>query len=158
TAQGPRRPGTSHGGAVENGGLHHERDRRQDGVRAPDHRTKTAADSRHLDKDEHAMRDTAWPDNGAVESARQLDQLCTQFEVAWKKAGTSGQPPRVEDYVRSFPEHERSTLLHELILLEIDYRRLAGENPQAEEYFRRFPALDAAWLAEALGSDLGSIT
>jgi formylglycine-generating enzyme required for sulfatase activity len=74
--------------------------------------------------------------------ARCADQECDRFEAAWK----AGQRPRIEVHLAAVPEAERFTLLQELILLEIDYRRLAGEHPESEEYLARFPALDRGWI------------
>jgi serine/threonine protein kinase len=44
--------------------------------------------------------------------------------------------------------------LRELIALEVDYRRLAGEQPRVEEFLARFPALDRAWLSAVLSGAL----
>jgi serine/threonine-protein kinase len=74
------------------------------------------------------------------------DQECDRFESAWK----AGQRPCIEDCLAAVPEPERLALLRELILLEIDYRRLAGEQPRAEEFLARFTSLDRAWLERAL--------
>jgi WD40 repeat protein/tRNA A-37 threonylcarbamoyl transferase component Bud32 len=79
-------------------------------------------------------------------AARRIDQVCNQFEAAWK-AGTG---PRVEDALGQAPEPARSALLRELVVLEAYYRRLRGEECRAEEYQSRFPALDSAWLAAEL--------
>jgi serine/threonine-protein kinase len=75
--------------------------------------------------------------------ARRIDEVCNAFELAWQ----AGQRPRIEDIVGDRPEPERSALLHELIALEMAYRRQAGEQPQPAEYRDRFPELDAQWLA-----------
>jgi tetratricopeptide (TPR) repeat protein len=77
---------------------------------------------------------------------RRSNQECDRFEAAWK----AGQRPRIEDHLAAVPEPERPELLRELILLEIDYRRSAGDPPQAEELLARFPGLDPTWLAGAL--------
>jgi hypothetical protein len=82
-----------------------------------------------------------------LEQARRVDQLCTAFEAAWN----AGQRPRIEDYLPAGSAAERAALLRELLPLEADYRRRAGEAPQPEEYQPRFPDLDPAWLAAALG-------
>jgi serine/threonine-protein kinase len=74
-----------------------------------------------------------------------VDQVCTAFEAAWK----AGRRPRIEDFLPGGPAAERAALLRELVPLEAEYRRQAGEQPQAEEYLRRFPGLDTAWLAAA---------
>jgi WD40 repeat protein/serine/threonine protein kinase len=75
--------------------------------------------------------------------SRRADQECDHFEAAWK----AGRRPRIEDHLAAVPEAERPTLLRELILLEIDYRRLAGERPAAEEFLARFPDLDRTLVA-----------
>jgi hypothetical protein len=66
-----------------------------------------------------------------------INEVCNRFELAWQ----TGPRPRLEDFLGDTPEPERSALLRELIALDIDYRRRAGENPTAEEYHARFPAL-----------------
>jgi hypothetical protein len=81
-----------------------------------------------------------------LELARRVDRVCTAFEAAWK----AGQRPRLEDFLPAEPTAERAAVLRELLPLEADRRRRAGEQPQAEEYQRRFPDLDPAWLAAAL--------
>jgi WD40 repeat protein/Flp pilus assembly protein TadD len=84
--------------------------------------------------------------------AQRADQICDRFEAAWK----SGQRPRIEDYLVDVSEPERTALLHELIPLDVDYRRLLGENPRPEDYQDRFPELDPAWLARTTAEPQGS--
>jgi serine/threonine protein kinase/formylglycine-generating enzyme required for sulfatase activity len=72
--------------------------------------------------------------------------MCDRFEAAWK----AGERPHIEDYLAAVPEPERVALLHDLILLEVDYRRLAGDVPRPEEFLARFPALDRAWIVREL--------
>jgi tetratricopeptide (TPR) repeat protein/tRNA A-37 threonylcarbamoyl transferase component Bud32 len=67
--------------------------------------------------------------------ARQIDQTCDCFEAAWK----AGQRPRPEAYLGTAGEPERSTLLRQLLLLDWDYRRQAGDDPRAGDYQARFP-------------------
>ncbi len=74
------------------------------------------------------------------------DQECDRFEAAWK----AGTRPRLEDHLAAVPEVDRPGLLRELLMLEIDYRCLAGEHPGADEYLARFPSLDRAWLLSVL--------
>ena len=81
-------------------------------------------------------------------SARHLDGICTRFELAWKR----GERPRIEDYLDGAADAERSELLAELILLELDYRRALGEDCDAREYRDRFPVLEPAWLDRAIAS------
>jgi tetratricopeptide (TPR) repeat protein len=69
--------------------------------------------------------------------ARRINEVCNRFELAWQ----AGPRPHLEDFVGNTPEPERSALLRELIALDLDYRRQAGEKPTAEEYRERFPAL-----------------
>ena len=78
-----------------------------------------------------------------------LDQVCDCFETAWKNARPGGPRPRIEDFLVDTREPERSLLLQQLLLLEIDYRRLRGESPAAEEYGSRFPGLSSQFLIEA---------
>jgi serine/threonine-protein kinase len=75
---------------------------------------------------------------------RRLNAICNRFEKAWK----SGQRPRIAEYLAELAEAEQSIVLPELIALEIDYRRRAGETPLAEEYQALFPAVDPAQFAE----------
>jgi probable HAF family extracellular repeat protein len=67
-----------------------------------------------------------------------IDQVCDRFELAWQ----AGPRPRIDDYLSDTPEPERSLLLRELIALDIDYRRQAGEQPQPEDYRVWLPSLD----------------
>jgi eukaryotic-like serine/threonine-protein kinase len=64
-----------------------------------------------------------------------VDEVCVRFEAAWKAGGW----PRIEDYWRNTPEPEQSSLLKELVTLELVYRQQRGEHPSKEEYLRRFP-------------------
>jgi serine/threonine-protein kinase len=82
------------------------------------------------------------------------DQECDRFENAWQ----AGQRPRIEDHLAAVPEAEHPALLHELILLEVDYRRLAGDHPAADEFLARFPALDSAWIGSVLAVTAPSAT
>jgi serine/threonine protein kinase len=64
-----------------------------------------------------------------------IDSLCERFDTALK----AGEQPKIEDFVRGWEEPERSKLLSELMLLEIEYRDQEGERPVPEQYERRFP-------------------
>src|SRR5262249_41665227 len=95
------------------------------------------------------------PPTGDAPLSRLLDEVCDRFEAAWKAAHPrSGSPagarPLIEEYLADIPGPQRLTLLRELILLEVDYRRRADGRPCLEDYLARFPELDAAWLGEAL--------
>ena len=82
-----------------------------------------------------------------VPQAVRLDQVCDRFESAWKSAGPVGQRPRLEEFLVNTQEPERSVLLQQLLLLELDYRRKRGENPAPEDYVPRFAGLSAQFLA-----------
>lgn len=78
--------------------------------------------------------------------ARDVEQICGRFEAAWARR----ERPRIEDYLGDTAEPGRSTLLRELILLDIHHRRVAGEHPSSEEYLGRFPSLDPSWIASTV--------
>jgi serine/threonine protein kinase/WD40 repeat protein/tetratricopeptide (TPR) repeat protein len=77
-----------------------------------------------------------------LSGARRVNEVCNRFELAWQ----AGQRPRIEDYLGDTPEPEQSDLVRELVALDIDYRRQAGEEPQVDEYRARFPSLALAPL------------
>ena len=64
-----------------------------------------------------------------------VDQICDEFENAWRQ----GQSPRIEEYLARVAPENRSTLLRELLGVEIEYRRKGGDACDAAEYLRRFP-------------------
>jgi RNA polymerase sigma-70 factor, ECF subfamily len=70
-----------------------------------------------------------------------IDALCQTFEVAWKRTGKGGAPPRLEDLLGAVAESERGPLLRELLKVELHYRR--HECPTPEELRRRFPGQEA---------------
>jgi eukaryotic-like serine/threonine-protein kinase len=65
-----------------------------------------------------------------------IDRVCVSFEAAWKV----GARPRVEDYLGNASGAERADLLHELLLLDLDYCQQHGELAAEDEYHRRFPS------------------
>jgi tetratricopeptide (TPR) repeat protein len=71
--------------------------------------------------------------------AGRVDQVCSAFETRLKEATRTGQWPPLEDHLSQAAEPERSTLLKELLGLDLDYRRRAGEPPSVESYIARFP-------------------
>src|SRR5262249_45057314 len=85
---------------------------------------------------------------------RHAERVCRQFEAAWRDPSGARQRPRIEDFLPggSGPAVLDRFLLKELVLIEADYRRRAGEAPLPEEYTQRFPDLDPGWLAGALGT------
>ncbi len=71
-----------------------------------------------------------------AEEMRQVDRLCDRFEAEWK----AGRRPALESFLAEGPPAVQGKLLRELLLLDCDYRRKAGEHPAAEDYLRRFAA------------------
>jgi serine/threonine-protein kinase len=66
---------------------------------------------------------------------KQVNDACERFESAWR----AGERPRVEDALSGWSEPARSALLRELLALELELRRRAGESPTLAEYLDRFP-------------------
>ena len=67
--------------------------------------------------------------------AGRIDRACDRYEADWK----AGRRPRIEAYLADTPEPDRSVLLRELLLLELEFRRNDDERPTAGEYQARFP-------------------
>lgn len=65
---------------------------------------------------------------------RKIDVLADRFERAFKV----GDEPRIEDFLEQHPDL-RPHLLMELLALEIEFRRTAGDHFCIEEYNQRFP-------------------
>ncbi len=57
---------------------------------------------------------------------RQIDQICDGFEAAWN----SELRPRLEAFLDDGVGPRRGLLLHELVVLDVEYRRRLGEVPQ----------------------------
>ena len=83
---------------------------------------------------------------------RRINLACNDFEAAWK----AGAVPRIEDRLMDWVEPERTTLVRELIYLDLSYRRRAGDECLAEDYLGRFPLLDQNWLVRTLDADAWS--
>jgi WD40 repeat protein/tRNA A-37 threonylcarbamoyl transferase component Bud32 len=83
-----------------------------------------------------------------------IDAAAQRFERAWKK----GLRPRIEDYLAEADESRRPPLLEELLRVECELRRRAGEMPGREEYAPRFPeqaaVIDAIFAAGPMPSDV----
>ncbi|MBV9124207.1 MAG: protein kinase [Planctomycetes bacterium] len=75
------------------------------------------------------------PDPVRLSVQRRVDQVCVPFEAAWR----TGKRPEIEKYLGDTSEPDRSVLLQELLRLEWEYRRRAGEVVFPEEYRKRFP-------------------
>jgi serine/threonine protein kinase/tetratricopeptide (TPR) repeat protein len=66
---------------------------------------------------------------------REIDDICDRFEDAWD----AGLRPRLEDFLSQIEKPHRTTLLRELIELEIEVRHRRGESPSTPEYVARLP-------------------
>src|SRR5262249_8979651 len=131
---------------MEDGRLHHRGDRPEWGLHHADGGSRTSADPHPPVR---GGRGTG-ADAGPVALRRPIDRGGSEDEAAWK----AGRRPRVEDpRPADSTVAERAALLEELVPLEAEYRRRAGEEPTAGEYCRRFPDLDPTWLAGALAAE-----
>ncbi|HEY1187478.1 MAG TPA: protein kinase [Gemmata sp.] len=89
-----------------------------------------------------------------IGAKRRVDAACLAFERA-------GPGASIEEHLGAVEPELRDVLLTELVALDIERRRGAGEHPEATEYARRFPdraaAVRAAFgsLAPAVGDLLG---
>jgi WD40 repeat protein/tRNA A-37 threonylcarbamoyl transferase component Bud32 len=86
----------------------------------------------------------------ALSGLGRIDHACDAFEAAWK-AAAAGERPRIESFLEDVPE--RTALAFQLVALEVEYRRRAGEEPRAEEYQDRFPFLNRERLASAFAAE-----
>jgi serine/threonine protein kinase len=77
--------------------------------------------------------------------AAEIDRVCVRFSADW----AAGQRPRAEDFLSSVEESLRTPLLAELLRVEIDARRAAGEQITEQELHDRFPN-DRTAIEEAL--------
>jgi serine/threonine-protein kinase len=75
-----------------------------------------------------------------------IDELADRFESDWKRGG---ERPRIADYLAGTSAPHRALLLVELIRVECELRRNAGETPAPAEYYQQLPedhaAVDAAF-------------
>ena len=84
-----------------------------------------------------------------IEIERAIDSVCDAFEKAWH----AGQPTQIEQLLNTVELPARDGLLLELIKVEIDLRRKAGEVVQTAEYLDRFPQNQQA-LREAFSTGI----
>jgi tRNA A-37 threonylcarbamoyl transferase component Bud32 len=69
-----------------------------------------------------------------VELVRRLEMICSRFEEAW----AAGRRPVLEEYLQQVPVAARQVLLADLLRIELEYRRQAGETLPVVDYQRRF--------------------
>ena len=66
-----------------------------------------------------------------------IDEACDRFEAHWGL----GRRPSIESFLAETLGNERPDFFRELMALEIDLKRGAGEEPTAADYHDRFPDL-----------------
>ena len=71
----------------------------------------------------------------SIEDLERIDRTCCQFEKELKR----GNGIDLREYLKGSTGHERSTLLYELVALDIDYRKRRGEEPPQGDYEAMFP-------------------
>ncbi len=76
-------------------------------------------------------------DNAAFQRRRRIDTVCDRFESEW----LAGRHPRVA----AFAFDAGADLLRELLRLDVEYRRQAGEKPVAADYAAEFPVV-VGWV------------
>lgn len=97
---------------------------------------------------DHSHRATRFVDLNA-DQARTIDEICDCFEhQLYTRRG-----PSIENLVLGGPEPERSILLYELLVLEIERSLARGDTLRPDEYYRRFP-LDAVLIRDVLSEYL----
>jgi WD40 repeat protein len=79
-----------------------------------------------------------------------INDVADRFERAWN----TGPPPRIEDYLAGAEPGLRDALLEELLRVEVELCRAAGEEPTVEEYRQRFP--EQAAVVEAVFAPVAS--
>ncbi|MFI6431474.1 protein kinase [Rhodococcus oryzae] len=87
------------------------------------------------------------PDAAAIRRAALVDLIMVDLEYRWLRGG---QPKRIADYCREFPELLAEPLPPELVYEEYRVRRASGASVEPEEYLRGFPqqADRFEWLRE----------
>ncbi|MFO0959412.1 MAG: serine/threonine-protein kinase [Isosphaeraceae bacterium] len=78
-----------------------------------------------------------------------IDEAADRFEKQWQDGPVR---PLIEHFLDEAPADRRAHLLEELLRVELELRRAAGERPAVDEYLVRFPDDDAA-VASAFGLD-----
>src|SRR5208283_2289632 len=79
--------------------------------------------------------------------AAEIDRISDDFAAEWRAGGR----PRAEDYLNRVGDDLRAPLLGELLRVELEARRAAGEEMTEQEFHDRFPddqtAVEAAFQA-----------
>jgi tetratricopeptide (TPR) repeat protein len=90
---------------------------------------------------------------------QQIDAICDRFEADC----LAGRGLDLATYLADAPPGGRAALFHDLLNLELEYRRQTGERPDPRSYYQRFPDLtgviDAAFTFlrnRAVGTEPGN--
>jgi len=75
----------------------------------------------------------------SLSQQQRVDEVSSKFEGDWQE----GKRPAIEEYLQDVPGPEQRALLGELVAVELELRRAAGEQPLLEEYLLRFPSYAA---------------
>jgi len=94
---------------------------------------------------------TPTPDPSPLDAARRVNAACERFEAAWR--ADSDPKPSIDDALNGWVGPCRDTLFAELVALELELRRDAGDLPRPAEYFARFPDDIAAVASAFTGLD-----
>jgi hypothetical protein len=81
------------------------------------------------------MKDSDTERGTTHRSEQLLEQACAGFRDQWG----SGRQPKIEDYLNQVAEPARHLLLRELIAIELQELRSAGQAVKLWEYYQRFP-------------------
>lgn len=82
-----------------------------------------------------STHDPSEPDATSPTAHFRREVVLDHFEEAWR----GGKRPQLSDYVAQVPLAQREGLLRELLRLDSDYRREAGETPQPSDYTALLP-------------------
>ncbi len=80
----------------------------------------------------------------------EIAEVCDAFEDAWR----AGRHPRIEDYVGTRTDPERTVLFQILLEIEVELRRNAGDELDYREYLQRFESYTEVILTAF--ADVGS--
>ncbi len=74
-------------------------------------------------------------DSISLDELQLIDRLSNEFEERWE---AGGRRPRIEEFWKRAPGVCQNLLLHELVMLEAQFRHQEAEMPQCVEYVERF--------------------
>lgn len=80
-----------------------------------------------------------------------VNKVCNRFEHRWQ----AGECPSVEVMLGELGTAHHDAFVHELLPLEVEYRRRAGLDVSIEHYKNRFPSADETWLAALVDDPQG---